>query len=448
MPDDTELLRRYARDREEAAFAELVRRHVDLVYAAALRRTNGDTHRAADATQQVFVALARHAASLANHPVLAGWLYTATRNATLNLLREETRRQLREQEAFTMHELSSGAGPEADWRQLRPVLDAAMDELDAADREALLARFFQGRPLAEVGATLRVSEDAARKRVDRALEKLRERLTRRGITSTAVALGAVLAAQQNERERADVTVSAGRAELASARTENQRLQGELARAQAALVAAQGELNSPLADLRVLVRAAQQKLIAPMTFLLRMDKGQLPPATVKLFNLNPEEEASVEKALHDALSEADALAMANVLDVQRPTPNRVVIRFNLYPDAGAKVYNQLVAGLTKALGAERQAAVLALMGQQFDLIGFGFGAWERILTLDRLGGEAPNGPPLRYAMADRFQMRVKQVLPSGTQMVPATVMTVPVKSGDRGMIERDFPAVAKLLPADF
>ncbi len=193
--DDATLLRRYVRDRSEAAFAELVRRHVDLVYAAAWRRTDGDTHRAADVTQIVFTTLAQRAAALANHTVLAGWLYTTTRNAALNLQRGEARRRARETGAHTMHELLSDPEPTADWEQLRPVLDAAMDELDARDREAVLVRFFQGRPFAEVAATLRVSEDAARKRVDRALDKLRAQLGRHGITSTAAALGAVLANQ-------------------------------------------------------------------------------------------------------------------------------------------------------------------------------------------------------------------------------------------------------------
>ncbi len=195
MNDDATLLRQYARDGSQEAFSELVRRHLDLVYAAAWRRTGGDPHRAADVVQTVFASLARHAATLANHALLAGWLHTATRNAALNLQRAEARRRAREQEAFAMQQLTDTPDMPADWDRLRPVLDAAVDELDARDREAVVVRFLQGRTFAEVGTLLRVSEDAARKRVERALDKLRVELGRRGITSTATALGLVLANQ-------------------------------------------------------------------------------------------------------------------------------------------------------------------------------------------------------------------------------------------------------------
>src|SRR4051812_2697850 len=89
MPDDAELLCRYARDRAEDAFAELVRRHLDGVYSAALRRVGGDTHLAEDVAQQVFTAAARRAAWLARHPALTGWLYATTRNVAANVVRSE-----------------------------------------------------------------------------------------------------------------------------------------------------------------------------------------------------------------------------------------------------------------------------------------------------------------------------------------------------------------------
>ncbi len=195
MSDDAELLRRYAEQRSEAAFAELVRRHLNLVYSAAVRLTRGDTHRAEDVAQMVFTDLARKAAALARRPVLAGWLYTSTHYATAKILRTEQRRQTREQEAHAMHELLSSATPEADWDRLRPVLDAAMRELNERDREAVLLRFFEGRGFAEVGARLNLTENAARMRVDRALDKLRMRLSEHGVTSTAAALAMALAGQ-------------------------------------------------------------------------------------------------------------------------------------------------------------------------------------------------------------------------------------------------------------
>jgi RNA polymerase sigma factor (sigma-70 family) len=195
MSDDAELLRRYAEQRSEAAFAELVRRHLNLVYSAAVRLTRGDTHRAEDVAQLVFTDLARKAAALSRRPVLAGWLYTSTHYATAKILRTEQRRQTREQEAQAMHELLSSAAPEADWDRLHPVLDAAMRELNERDREAVLLRFFEGRGFAEVGAKLNLTENAARMRVDRALDKLRVRLSEHGVTSTAAALAIALANQ-------------------------------------------------------------------------------------------------------------------------------------------------------------------------------------------------------------------------------------------------------------
>ncbi|MEO6245658.1 MAG: sigma-70 family RNA polymerase sigma factor [Opitutaceae bacterium] len=195
MVTDAELIRRYAEEKSEAAFADLVRRHLDLVYSAALRRLAGDTHAAADVTQLVFTALARQAAALTRGVVLPAWLYATTRNVAVDFIRTEQRRRTREQEAHTMHETISSPEPTDDWEQLRPFLDTAMDELAAIDREAVLLRYFAKRPFAEIGAALRVSEDAARMRVERALEKLRALLARRGIKSSASAVGVVLAGQ-------------------------------------------------------------------------------------------------------------------------------------------------------------------------------------------------------------------------------------------------------------
>jgi RNA polymerase sigma factor (sigma-70 family) len=195
MNEDTELLRRYADDRDETAFAELVRRHVNLVYGAALRQLNGDAHLAADAVQLVFADLARKAPALADRRVLAGWLFTSTRYTTAKLVRTERRRQRREHEAGLMRETmhdDGAAEAQRDWQRVRPVLDEALGALGAADREALLLRFFEGRDYAGLAARLQIAENAARMRVGRALDKLRARLARRGVTSTAAALGLAL----------------------------------------------------------------------------------------------------------------------------------------------------------------------------------------------------------------------------------------------------------------
>src|SRR5581483_11376444 len=132
---DAELLRQYARDRSEGAFAELLGRHIGLVYSAAVRRTGGDEHLAQEITQDVFLVLARRAGALADHPALAAWLYATARNATLNRLRAEHRRRAREWKAHAMSETEPGSS-DREWEQLRPVLDEAMDGLAEADRRA------------------------------------------------------------------------------------------------------------------------------------------------------------------------------------------------------------------------------------------------------------------------------------------------------------------------
>jgi len=192
MSDDAELLRRYATERSEAAFAELVRRHVDLVYSAALRMVYGDAHCAQDLSQQVFCELARQAARLARHPSLAAWLYTTTRQMACRELRSEKRRAAREQSLHTMNELLRQPSAELDWEHLRPVLEDAMHQLNQADRIAVLQRFFKNKSLREVGLELGLTENAARMRVERALEKLRRVLARKRVTSTAAALALVL----------------------------------------------------------------------------------------------------------------------------------------------------------------------------------------------------------------------------------------------------------------
>jgi RNA polymerase sigma factor (sigma-70 family) len=193
MPDDATLLRRYARERAEDAFAALVQRHLDAVYSAALRRVGGDTHLAEDVVQQVFAALARNAAALAGREILAGWLYTTTRHLAANVVRGERRRKVREQQAESMSATEADRSTEVEWNRVAPLLDAAIDELGETDRTAILLRFVERRAFGEIGTALRVSEDAARMRVERALDKLRAQLARRGIASTAAALGVVMA---------------------------------------------------------------------------------------------------------------------------------------------------------------------------------------------------------------------------------------------------------------
>jgi RNA polymerase sigma factor (sigma-70 family) len=196
MPmDDAELLRSYLAERSEAAFRELVRRHGALVHGVARRQAGIDAHLADDVTQRVFLALARKADAVRDPAALVGWLYQAARFEAARTIRTEARRRQREEAAHAMNESPSPeSAPELAWEKLQPVLDDAMAQLDEPERNAVLLRFFSQRSFAEVGRMFQISEDAARKRVERAVDKLRLTLARRGIASTSSALGVVLGA--------------------------------------------------------------------------------------------------------------------------------------------------------------------------------------------------------------------------------------------------------------
>ena len=190
MSTDSDLLRQFANHRDEVAFAELVRRHADFVYSVALRVTcNGAL--AQDVTQSVFTTLAKQAGKLQHYETLLGWLHTTTRHLAINAVRGEARRRAREQEATAMQNINSA--PETNWAEIGPLLDEAVGQLKETDRDAVLLRFFKNLSHQEVGAALGLGEDAARKRVDRALEKLREHFARRGVTaSSAILTSAIL----------------------------------------------------------------------------------------------------------------------------------------------------------------------------------------------------------------------------------------------------------------
>lgn len=184
MTTDGELLGRYSEENSEESFGELVRRHVDLVYSAALRQVNGNAPLAQDIAQAVFSDLARKARTLQNRSTLAGWLYTSTHHAAANAIRSEQRRQTHEQEAHAMQELLRNPGPELDWESFRPLLDDAMQQLNEGDREVILLRYFQNRTYPDIGEQMGVGENGARMRAERALEKLRRVLSQRGLTTT------------------------------------------------------------------------------------------------------------------------------------------------------------------------------------------------------------------------------------------------------------------------
>ncbi len=187
---DQQLLREYTVRRSEAAFAELTRRHLDLVYSAALRMVR-DPHLAEDVAQGTFLALAQSGRKLLDCAVLSSWLHQTARNLAANIIRSNARRLAREQEAAAMTEVLS-AEPDATWDQIAPHLDAAIAELSDPDRDAIMLRYFERKSAKEMAQTLRLSDEAAQKRAARAVERLRDYFAKHGVTIGAGGLVAVL----------------------------------------------------------------------------------------------------------------------------------------------------------------------------------------------------------------------------------------------------------------
>ncbi len=215
MISDRELIRLYAEQGEEAAFTEVVRRQTNFVYSAALRVTN-NAPLAQDVTQEVFARLAREARKVAGRESLLGWLHTQARCRAIDAVRGEERRRRREHEATTMHDIA--AEPDAQWEKLRSWMDEALSQLRDRDREAVLLRFFQGHSHQEVGRVLGLSENAAQKRVDRALEKLRANFARRGVAIPCAALAAAMAAHSVKAAPAGFSENLADVSLAQAQT--------------------------------------------------------------------------------------------------------------------------------------------------------------------------------------------------------------------------------------
>ncbi len=214
MTDGQQLLAQYVQTGSETAFRELVTRYVDLVYSAATRLVDGDTHLAEDVTQTVFADLARMARSLSHGLMLGGWLHRHTCFVASKTMRGERRRQARERQAVEMNSIEDHSA--ANLARVAPMLDEAINQLGAEDREAILLRFFEQNNFQTVGAALGSSEEAARKRVDRALDKLHASLMRRGVALSATVLGSALATQAVTAAPVGLAASISGAALAGA----------------------------------------------------------------------------------------------------------------------------------------------------------------------------------------------------------------------------------------
>jgi RNA polymerase sigma factor (sigma-70 family) len=208
--DDYELLRQYVERGNEQAFASLVARHTDMVYSAAVRQV-GRGGMADEVTQAVFILLLRKADRLPPGTVIGAWLFKATRYTSMNALRAQARRRRHEQEAANMAQ--SRQTPDVGWAKIAPLLDEAIARLNATDRTAVVLRYLERRSLADVGAALGVSENAAHMRVQRATEKMRQFFQRRGMAMSASVLGMAILASARHAAPAKVAESVSVAAL-------------------------------------------------------------------------------------------------------------------------------------------------------------------------------------------------------------------------------------------
>ena len=190
--EDASLLRRFVRHKSQAAFTALVRRYGGLVHATCLREVD-DPHLAEDATQVVFLLLARKAPSLLRLDSLAGWLFRASRFSARNTLRNERRRRTREQEVIAdMTQAHLNGPPLPSWDHLEPVLNAALASLRPHEQEVVLVRYLEGASWRETAARLGLAEDAAQKRGTRAVDKMRRFVNHQGLMLSLAALTALL----------------------------------------------------------------------------------------------------------------------------------------------------------------------------------------------------------------------------------------------------------------
>jgi RNA polymerase sigma factor (sigma-70 family) len=206
---DSELLGDYAENGSESAFTELVSRHVGLVYSVALRVVV-DPHLAEDVTQATFAILAQEARRLGGRTFLSSWLHRTASNQAANLVRGEMRRRAREQEAYAMQTPES----EPEWKQLAPVLDAALNKMAEPDRAVIFLRYFEKRTAADIARALSLTEEAAQKRISRALERLRASLCGHGVSLSATTLAALVSAQAVVATPIGLLTSASTAALA------------------------------------------------------------------------------------------------------------------------------------------------------------------------------------------------------------------------------------------
>ena len=353
---DVQLLRDYAEDGNEAAFRELVARHTDFVYSAALRQVDSPDI-ASDLTQGVFTDLARKARSLAEKTLggnsLAGWLYRSTRYAALNHLRDTRRRLANERQAMEQLLINSESAPY--WERIRPVLDESLDSLGDEDREALLLRYFKNLDFRAVGLALGISDDTAQKRVSRAVERLREFFSKRNVTIGASGLVVLISANAVQAAPVGLAATISSAALAGTAVSTSTLitttkniamttlQKTVITAALAVVAGAGIYEAHRAStLRNQVQNLQQQQ-APLAEQLRQLQRERDAATNRLAALT-EELANVKKNPSEVLKlrgEVGALRQEKAIADSKSALNTLTAN----PEARKALRDQQKMGMT-------------------------------------------------------------------------------------------------------
>jgi RNA polymerase sigma factor (sigma-70 family) len=303
MSSDTQkLLATFVTNGSESAFRELVTRYFDLVYSTAVRLVDGDAHRAEDVAQMVFSDLARMASKLSNNTMLGGWLHRHTCFVARTTMRGERRRQAREQQAVEINALDQEG--QSLLAQVAPILDEAINDLGADDRDAILLRFFERRNLRSVGEALGMSENAAQKRVARALQELGTLLQRRGVTSSGAALASGLAAGAVKAAPVGLALSVAGALLSNVSTK------------AGLGVTSVKLAA-MAKLKVGIAAAVIVLVAGITVLVLQRQPGIQPSSDKRFVNQPPTQQQEETAVTGKPGNGDTGAAGLTSEVLNP-----------------------------------------------------------------------------------------------------------------------------------
>lgn len=368
------MLGEYARNGSEAAFRELVARYVNLVYSAAIRLVDGDAHRAQDVAQTVFADLARMAGSVSRDAMVGGWLHRHTCFVAANLMRGERRRQARERRAAQMN--ASQENPEADWTVIAPILDEAINELGKADRMAVLLRFFEQRDFRSVGAALGSNEDAARMRVNRALEKLRTGLKRRGVTTTAAALTTVLTVGVVETAPAGLVASITTA--------------------AATAGTAAGISTAIAATKTIAMTTLQKAIIGLAFTAAIGTGVF--QAHRAAELRGQVE-TLQQQRDDAEKRLALLSAKPALHLTAPSMH-VTLQTNA-PLANTNLYVRLLKGETVKLTADQVAAYLKANGTNAASLLAAYRTSGDSALLQEAMEEFPNDPHVAFeALMDK------------------------------------------------